>query len=352
MNKVNYKFDIIPGYKCNFRCKYCFEQECEHSYIDKYMSSDVVFRTTEYIKYLLDHIEDINKFIICFFGGEPLLHFNIVEDFILKLKDNNVVFNIISNGSLFDENLKQKLLTLQEKTNNRVRFRISYDYSLQNNRKIGSYDIVRDNIRWLNNNNFDVKTISVLSLSDFNNLHDMFCDFYNLYSEIPQLRFDYNINIDRCELDFEYNLDVIKDNIRRIFSEYSFLNLKKIFFYNNSYIFRKFRLNNCFYSDIYTGIDVDGSVMPSYSSCFSPNIVRNYFKLGTVFDDFGILEKNRFLKLQSLDFALPEKCDECKIPCNIIPWDTIKTDISEFNGMPSEKHCEVHRIIYNTINER
>lgn len=105
-NKKNIIFEITNG--CNMACKYCFE-------------SDVVNKKTNYIKLetiknALDAtiVEKYQEYMITFFGGEPLLGYDIIAEAINyaneKAKRINcyVRFNIVTNGTLLDEKMIDK----------------------------------------------------------------------------------------------------------------------------------------------------------------------------------------------------------------------------------------------------
>jgi hypothetical protein len=52
---------------------------------------------------------------------------------------------------------------------------------------------------------------------------------------------------------------------------------------------------------------------------------------------------------KDLNFNTPKECEGCNVPCRVFPWDTIKTDISEFNGMPEEEHCIILKLLAEYI---
>lgn len=63
---------LLPTEKCNFRCTYCYES---------FELGQMPQRVIEGIKQLLTHrTKELNKLEIDWFGGEPLLAFNIVKD--------------------------------------------------------------------------------------------------------------------------------------------------------------------------------------------------------------------------------------------------------------------------------
>lgn len=102
----HFKLVVMPTYKCNFACKYCFEDV--HKL--EQLREDVVNP-----KLLIDWIERFWKTYkfkslgIVFYGGEPLLFKELLKNYIDSLKkwaDENRItfsFSIVTDGSLWDE---------------------------------------------------------------------------------------------------------------------------------------------------------------------------------------------------------------------------------------------------------
>lgn len=69
-----YTLMIVPTFDCNLRCWYCYQDHRSQN-----MSEETVLRVKRHIrKYLLEH--SVKRFHIQWFGGEPLLKFNILYD--------------------------------------------------------------------------------------------------------------------------------------------------------------------------------------------------------------------------------------------------------------------------------
>lgn len=103
-NEISRNFNIgIPNifiqstYRCNARCKYCFEQ----SYMsDLYMSDEVALKTAKYIQQFAVN----NSAYLTFFGGEPTVYtkpFDIITEYL----DRNFIeyySTMTTNGYLLD----------------------------------------------------------------------------------------------------------------------------------------------------------------------------------------------------------------------------------------------------------
>ena len=95
-DKTHLTLSVAPTMRCNFNCPYCFEGE--HKTYPK-MGQDVVDALVSFIK----RQYELNKNIfIIWFGGEPLLAFDVILSICSALNKENVKFksSMITNGSL------------------------------------------------------------------------------------------------------------------------------------------------------------------------------------------------------------------------------------------------------------
>jgi len=98
--------------KCNFRCNYCvYSDNYEHArmHSDISMSSAIARRCIDYYITLFKEGKRYNplrKPAIGFYGGEPLLNFDLIEDCVDYItnnyKEHNIRYYITTNGSLLD----------------------------------------------------------------------------------------------------------------------------------------------------------------------------------------------------------------------------------------------------------
>ncbi len=96
--------------QCNFRCKYCvysgiFEYQRKHSL--KNMPLSIAKKSVEY---LLDHSQKQTRpRVVSFYGGEPLLRWNLIHSIIQEYgsQNNTLQYSITTNGSLLNrENIE------------------------------------------------------------------------------------------------------------------------------------------------------------------------------------------------------------------------------------------------------
>lgn len=147
---------LIPTHACNFRCPYCFE--ASKKYPTDRMSHDVINAVEKLVN---ENLEQQGQLSITWFGGEPLLAIDLIEEIQIKMQDianrKCITFNsgIITNGYLLTEEVSNKLVDLgitfaqitldgNREMHNTKRF-------LSKN-KTGSFDTILQNIITSNKN--------------------------------------------------------------------------------------------------------------------------------------------------------------------------------------------------------
>lgn len=107
---------------CNLKCKYCFiennSQVCPEQNMKFTIAQKAVDRIDEFCCK-----KSIEKFEILFYGGEPLIKFDLIQDIInyTKLKKTKFEFSIITNATLLNES------TLNFIKENKIKLGISID---------------------------------------------------------------------------------------------------------------------------------------------------------------------------------------------------------------------------------
>ena len=105
---------VIPTYRilvttaCNARCSYCFEQGIKFTTMDIYVADALV-------DFILKESHGCSKIKVQWFGGEPLMNFNIIKYITEKLNDKfdgNIIYSIITNGSLLTKAVAKELVKL------------------------------------------------------------------------------------------------------------------------------------------------------------------------------------------------------------------------------------------------
>lgn len=104
----------IPTYRilvttvCNARCSYCFEQGINFITMDTYVADALV-------NFIVTESREYSKIKIQWFGGEPLINLNIIKYITEKLNkkfEGDVIYSIITNGSLLTKTVAKELVEL------------------------------------------------------------------------------------------------------------------------------------------------------------------------------------------------------------------------------------------------
>lgn len=129
-------YTIFPTTACNARCYYCFEQGAKTITMTEQTADKVV-------DFITHHCGKNNRVHITWFGGEPTVAANRIDQISDGLKKNGVEFysDMNTNGYLFDEKLVQKALSLW----NLKYLQICFDGLEENHNSIKNYTNVRDN---------------------------------------------------------------------------------------------------------------------------------------------------------------------------------------------------------------
>ncbi len=107
-NKNKKLFRIWTTSGCNARCYYCFEKGMINKTMDLPTAEAVV-------NFIANMLENKDELVLEWFGGEPLLNITAIEFIIAKLKpickekDCILKSNIITNGSLINEEIAKKM---------------------------------------------------------------------------------------------------------------------------------------------------------------------------------------------------------------------------------------------------
>jgi uncharacterized protein len=153
-------FTIVLNLDCNFACTYCFEEDVKNK---AYMSYETASRLLSYMEEKLK--ETGKNLLVDFYGGEPLLSLDLLEDMARKLKvicsnlGRSFSFRMITNGALFTRKTAERLvlpglaavkITLDGPPDNHNRFRPFKSGK-------GSFGILLENIQ----NTWDLARIDI-----------------------------------------------------------------------------------------------------------------------------------------------------------------------------------------------
>ena len=94
------------AHDCNLKCKYCFASQGDFGGVKEMMSFEVGKKA---IDYLIENSGNRRNLEIDFFGGEPLMNFDVVKELVEygrkveKENNKNIRFTMTTNGILLDD---------------------------------------------------------------------------------------------------------------------------------------------------------------------------------------------------------------------------------------------------------
>lgn len=141
---------------CNMKCEYCYANQGNYGKKDSIMSVTIMNKIVQTIKKELDNVEQIS-----FFGGEPLLNTEVIENCIHKFKKNNIRYSASTNGTIINE----KIIKLFKDNIFNLVISIDGDSAIHDKYRVyndgrGTYQDIKDNIKLLKSNNINLAMVS------------------------------------------------------------------------------------------------------------------------------------------------------------------------------------------------
>jgi uncharacterized protein len=302
------------SHDCNLRCEYCFASEGDYNSGRKLMSRDVALKAVDY---LVAGSQGRHNIEIDFFGGEPLMNFNVVKDVVVYCKqiekstDKHFYFTITTNGTLLN---KEKIDFINENMDNMV---ISIDGRKEIHDTVrhdraghGSYEkimpLAKELVSGRNGKSYFVRGTFTAKNKDFSkdvmHLADMGfkeisiepvvgsgSDLYFKESDIPDILKEYE------NLALQY-IERMSDN--RKFRFYHF----NINIYDGPCLFK--RVTACGAGYEYLAVSPEGNLYPCHQF-----VGQDKFVIGNVFTGISNNKmRNEFMKNNIL---VKEKCRDC-----------------------------------------
>lgn len=151
--------DVLLSADCNLACKYCFVKKGHYRGKSALMQFDVGEKTVDF---LIQKSGIKNDLFICFFGGEPLMNFRVLENMVIyaleegKKNNKHFHFSITTNGTLLSDEVVEFI------NKHQISVLISIDgdiYSHNLNRPFpgggDSYNKIVENLKKLNQNSIN-----------------------------------------------------------------------------------------------------------------------------------------------------------------------------------------------------
>lgn len=215
-----FKIYLIITEKCNMRCKYCYKI---------YKNNEMSFRTAdEIIHFLFKNLKKNNiNYEIRFFGGEPLLKFDIVKFITKEIRKYNqdVLFKLSTNGTLLSKNV----INFLKKYNFLIKISLDGNNIIHNSSRkfingTGSYEHILKNISYLLKNYNKSKIYAGVT---FTTRYLSFEDIISSIIEMGITNIKFQFAIDKNLVPNNHIMKMIKDNIYQLAEYYLYLLLKK-----------------------------------------------------------------------------------------------------------------------------
>lgn len=295
------EYILFLTYRCNLNCEYCFAKNLVHNR-EKNTLSVTQERLRSICKYIetdikINHRENNS---IVFFGGEPSLVPNIIDEIIEQTAHLGLNYSIYTNGLLLDkfpDSILRKLQTIL----------VAIDGDKESHEKFkptGSYNKILDNVRAIKGKT-NAQIIGRITLQESSNL------YYSVKNLLDPFDFVHwqIVNKEKFNNPEKFILEY-KQNLERLFNEWidalsSGIVLKIIPF---NRIVLSLLLNDtsvsfrCGCGSTIQAIDVDGNIY----SC-DEYIESQNNSLGTIYDN------NYNLIQHKNHFNLFEDCSQCNI---------------------------------------
>jgi uncharacterized protein len=192
-NQHYFTLIINPTMNCNFKCWYCYESHIPNSKL----SNNSIEKIKKFIAAKVES-NKLDYFVLSFFGGEPLLHYQnkvlpIIEYAHTLMEEKGVALfiNFTTNGFLINEKMIQDFV--KYKING---FQITLDGNKEEHDKVryvsktrGSFETIVKNIKLLALQDFKITLRINYTEENLKLLDDIFPYFEDLPKEKKKSRF-------------------------------------------------------------------------------------------------------------------------------------------------------------------
>lgn len=165
---------------CNLRCSYCVYSDFYNNQQRSHSAKRMLFETAKRaIDFYANHSIDCNRASIGFYGGEPLLEFDLIKKIVAYAEEifsqKELLFNITTNGTLLTlENVafftEKKITMLLSIDGPKEIHNINRRFAINGK---GSFDVIIQNVRMIQKNFPDyLKKVSINMVMDPQNEYD------------------------------------------------------------------------------------------------------------------------------------------------------------------------------------
>lgn len=333
------------AHDCNLRCEYCFAAKGDFGCGRKLMPLEVGKKA---IDFLIEHSAGRRNLEMDFFGGEPLMNWEVVKELVLyareqeKLHDKNFRFTITTNGLLLTDDkidfinkeMSNCVLSLdgRKEVNDRLRVRVD---------GTGCYDQIVPKYQKLVAQRGEKDYYARGTFTRYN------LDFTKDVLHMADLGFD-QVSVEPVVSDEKLDYSIKEQDLPRVFQEYetlanSILQRRKE---GKGFNFFHFmidlnqgpcaikRLRGCGCGNEYVAVTPEGDIYPCHQF-----VGDEQWKMGSVLDgSFNLPMKERFAKANVYSKTDCKNCWAkfyCSGGCNANNWQ-YEGDILHSHGISCE----------------
>lgn len=325
---------LMISQACNLRCKYCYGDGGEYSNMG-YMTYEVAKNAVDFF---VSNTEE-QKLNICFFGGEPLLNFELIKKVVEyaanigKMNNREFTYSMTTNATLITPEIEQFI------KENKFSVTVSMDGTRRTNdanryyaNKIGAYNDINSKTVNLKNNITVRATVAPPNLDVDENLKHIIEDLkYKrvAWAEADNLLsgLDYEILCEFTMKLYDRLEKMIKDgNIKEVKKYHSFINILKKFNHDG------IRSKGCGSGTNMMAVDIDGKIYPCHRFVGLDEAV-----LGNV----SCREITNTEFYSQVELSKFEKCKTC-LARSVCGGGCINENYfaSGYINEPSENHCK------------
>lgn len=294
------------AHDCNLRCGYCFAAQGDFGHGRKLMPLEVGKKA---IDFLVRHSANRRNLEVDFFGGEPLMNFDVVKEIveyarsIEKEYHKNFRFTITTNGLMLTDDkidyinkeMSNVVLSIdgRKEVNDRLRYRVDGS---------GSYDSILPKYQKLVEKRGDGQYYVRGTFTKYN------LDFAQDVVHMRELGFD-QISIEPVVCDSSVEYALTQDDLPRIYEEYEKLSKIIIKRKKSGEVFNFFhfkidldqgpcaikRLRGCGCGNEYVAVTPEGDLYPCHQF-----VGMDEWKMGSVLDETLDMEKKKLFATTSV----------------------------------------------------
>lgn len=344
---------------CNLDCTYCYAGGGDYGEEKSLMTKETA---KSVIDFFFSHYEYIGS--ICFFGGEPLMNYAVVQfvcEHITKLYNSNKIkylprFVIITNGTI----LNNKIISLIKT------FKISITVSIDGPKEIndhhriyknkkGSYDKIKNFINTVKKETSAFiryeATYTKKHIELGYSVNDISSHLYNTFGIsgviIPEHNDKKNKSIEgkAWEKEFYQNIDsfIKSPNNNDIMVD-------NVFFEMLHFIANNIKKEFCPVGTKMTAVSVDGYIYPCHM-----NVGQKHLQLGNIQNDNIVnnfekfLSKNQYLKLVNKEIAICKTCWVKNLCGGCSITNLFNEQTNKYLTEPQDQYCKKQKQFAETI---